>query len=117
MIQSQSAGYSATRHWWHQRLTSVIMVPLVMWLIYFLHSISGYNIADALIILRKSYNIIPMMILVVISFYHASLGMEVVIEDYIKNLTLRYFLIISLEIFTAITVLSALVALLFLILV
>ncbi len=117
MAKAKNPGSAATHHWWRQRLTSVIMIPLVIWLMYFLNCVAGYPLSEMFVILRKPYNIIPMMILVMIAFYHASLGMEVVIEDYIKNLTLRYFLIISLEIFTMITMLSAVVALLFLMLV
>ena len=93
------ASGTGTHHWWHQRLTSIIMIPLVIWLCYFLHSISGISFFDALSVLRRPYNIIPMMLLVITFFYHASLGMQVVIEDYISNLTFRYFLIIALEIF------------------
>lgn len=111
------ASGSGTHHWWQQRLTSIIMIPLIIWLMYFLHSVSVYPISERVIIFRHPHNIIPMMLLVMIAFYHASLGMKVVIEDYIKNLTLRYFLIITLEIFTMMTVISVMVALLFLMLV
>ena len=111
------ASGTGTHHWWHQRLTSIIMIPLVIWLCYFLHCSSGISFFDALSVLRRPYNIIPMMLLVITFFYHASLGMQVVIEDYISNLTFRYFLIIALEIFVMVTVLSAVVALLFLMLV
>lgn len=111
------ASGTGTHHWWHQRLTSIIMIPLVIWFGWFLHCIAGDSLSEALIVLRRPYNIIPMMMVVVTLFYHASLGMQVVIEDYISNLTFRYFLIISLEIFVMVTVLSAVVALLFLMLV
>jgi succinate dehydrogenase / fumarate reductase membrane anchor subunit len=111
------ASGTGTHHWWHQRLTSIIMIPLVIWLCYFLHSIAGDSVPEALIVLRRPYNVIPMMLVVIALFYHASLGMQVVIEDYISNLTFRYFLIIALEIFVIVTVLSAVVALLFLMLV
>lgn len=111
------AAASGTHHWWHQRLTSILMLPLVIWFCFFLHTVSGSSLDQAFSLLRKPYNIIPMMMLVMTIFYHAALGMQVVIEDYISNLTLRYFLIIVLEIFVMITVLSATVALLFLMLV
>ena len=84
-------------------------------LLNFIHSISGKELDIAIEILRAPYNIIVVMLFTVIAFYHASLGMRVVIEDYVPNLCARYFLIISIQIFSLVTVLSSILALLSLI--
>lgn len=102
-------------HWWMQRLTAIVMIPLIFWLVYFIYSISGHGAEEAMQHLQKPYNIIPAMLFLLTGLYHGVLGMQVVIEDYVSCLKSRYFLIISLKIITIVTVLSGIVALLSLI--
>ncbi|MES2215128.1 MAG: succinate dehydrogenase, hydrophobic membrane anchor protein [Pseudomonadota bacterium] len=106
------ASGGGTHHWWHQRLTSVIMLILLPWLFYVIHSISGKETSAVLENLHEPYNIIPIMLFLITAFYHAGLGMRVVIEDYIPNLCVRYTLIVIIQIFTIVTILSAVLALL-----
>lgn len=101
-----------THHWWMQRWTSIIMLPLICWLVYFIHTVSGSEARVVIEHLHKLYNLIPAMLLLIIGLYHGALGMQVVIEDYISCLSVRYFLIISLKIFTLVTVLAGALALL-----
>jgi succinate dehydrogenase / fumarate reductase membrane anchor subunit len=110
-VKNLGSAHSGTGHWWHQRLTSAIMLPLTVWLLYFIHAISGSEMSAALSLAQKPYNIVPMTLLLVTTFYHASLGMRVVIEDYIGNLYIRYVLIVAIQIFSLVTVLSAIFAL------
>lgn len=98
-------------HWWMQRLTAIIMIPLIFWLVYFINSVSGAEIEVTLKNLRKPYNVIPAMLFLITALYHGMLGMQVVIEDYISCLKSRYFLIISVKIFTLITAFGGMLAL------
>jgi len=91
------------------------MLPLIGWLVYFIHSISGQDAVGVMQYLQKPYNLIPALLFLMTGLYHGSLGMQVVIEDYVSNLSARYFLIIAVKIFTIVTILSGIVALLSLI--
>jgi len=104
-----------THHWWMQRMTALVMLPLIGWLVYFIHSISGQDAVGVMQYLQKPYNLIPALLFLMTGLYHGSLGMQVVIEDYVSNLSARYFLIIAVKIFTIVTILSGIVALLSLI--
>jgi len=104
-----------THHWWMQRLTAIIMIPLVFWLVYFIYSVSGQDAEQVMQTLHKPYNLVCAMLFLMVGLYHGLLGMQVVIEDYVSSLPARYFLIISIKIFTLITVLSGTVALFMLI--
>lgn len=99
-------------HWWMQRLTAIIMIPLIFWLVYFICSVSKLNAQEAMQYLKKPYNIIPAMLFLITGLYHGMLGMQVVIEDYVTCLKSRYFLIISLKILTLVTALGGVIALL-----
>lgn len=109
-----SSKSSGVHHWWHQRITSIIMFPLTIWLIYFVHLIYGMNFADVLAVVRLPHNVIMINLFLIVFFYHSALGVQVVIEDYISNFTVRYCLIVSLYVFVTVTVISSIIALLFL---
>jgi succinate dehydrogenase / fumarate reductase membrane anchor subunit len=113
LAKAKNLGVSGTgaHHWLHQRLTSCVMAVLVPWIFYFIYSIAGKEMSVVLEHLRAPYNIVPIMLFLITTFYHASLGMRIVIEDYVHNLFARYFLIIVMQIFSVVTVVSGIVAL------
>jgi succinate dehydrogenase / fumarate reductase membrane anchor subunit len=116
LAKAKSIGSGGgTHHWWLQRLTSIILLPLVLWLVYFLHSVSELDAEQVMQVLQKPYNLVPAMLFLGIGMYHGMLGMQVVIEDYVSNLAMRYFLIVSVKIFTTATIVSGAVALLILV--
>lgn len=108
------ANSSGASHWWHQRITSIIMVPLTIWLVYFSYILYKLDPPDILKILHIPYNVVMIEIFLVTVFYHSALGMQMVIEDYVSNLNIRHCLILALYIFVTVTVISSMIALLFL---
>lgn len=112
--KGNGSAKSGMHHWLMQRFTAIIIALSVIWIFYFAHSISGKSSAEIAFILHKPYNIISLMILIITSFYHAALGMQVVIEDYVTNLCIRYSLIFAIKIFSYVTMFSAVAALVYL---
>ena len=105
---------SGMHHWLMQRVTAVVLALCVIWIFTFAHSISGKSPADIVITLQKPQNSIILMILIITSFYHAALGIQVVIEDYIPNLCVRYGLIFGIKLFSYVTIIAALAATIYL---
>lgn len=105
------AAGAGTHHWWHQRLTSVIMIILLPWVMCIISHLSRLELSGVIEAMRSPSRIVPMMLFIIISFYHAALGMRVVIEGYVPNLLWRYMLILIVQIFSVITVMSAIIAL------
>lgn len=101
-------------HWWHQRFTSVLMIPLAIWLLFFTYSVYGKSFDEFLNILSKPCNLTLVSLFLFTAFYHGTIGMKVIIEDYVSNIKIRFLLIMLLQIFTIVTLLSAIIALLFL---
>ncbi|MCC8417372.1 MAG: succinate dehydrogenase, hydrophobic membrane anchor protein [Rickettsia endosymbiont of Bryobia graminum] len=101
---------SGSSHWLQQRVTAIILAICSIWLIFLIGSFLKKDLADIIIESRKTYNIIPLIILIITSFYHAMLGIRVVIEDYVHCNKLRIGLIISLQIFCIITIVSFIIA-------
>lgn len=70
-------------HWWAQRVTAVALVPLVLWFVVAMLSLSHADYEIALHWIARPWNTVLLVILLFSLFYHAQLGMQVVIEDYV----------------------------------
>jgi len=79
----------AVYHWWAQRLTAILLTPLFLWFIFALAGVIGRDHAAVHAWIKSPLNS-PFLILFILAlFYHAQLGLEVVIEDYISNDNVR----------------------------
>jgi len=72
-------------HWWIQRVTAVALVPLVLWFVAALVGHLGADHAAAVAWLRSPLTAVAMILVVVATFVHMALGVQVVIEDYVHN--------------------------------
>lgn len=71
-----------THHWWMQRVTSIALIPLSLYLLTQLRH--GMTADYQAFIGWVSYPpvAIALILFIVTSFYHAALGIQVIIEDY-----------------------------------
>ena len=75
-------------HWWLQRITAVALVPLSLWFVIAIIRLVGADIDSVRDWVGNPLSAIGLVLLVIATFYHASLGLQVVIEDYVhKELT------------------------------
>ncbi len=74
-----------SHHWWHQRLTALALIPLSLWFMYALISMTNADYATVVQWIRLPYVTILLILFIVALFYHAKLGLQVVIEDYIDS--------------------------------
>ena len=79
------SGKTGTEHFWVQRVTAVALALMVPWLLYVLVQMAGADAATATAILHRPLNAILMIAFVVAMFWHAKLGVQVVIEDYVHT--------------------------------
>lgn len=79
-----SAG-RGTEHFWRQRMTAVALIPLSIWFVVSALTLVGANLAEALVFLAEPMNAILMFLFLFAALYHMTLGVQVVIEDYIHG--------------------------------
>lgn len=79
----------AAEHWWVQRMTAVALVPLGLWLAYELLTLPNFDYASIVAWVREPVTSILLVLLVVAAGYHSSLGVQVVVEDYVTGNGLR----------------------------
>lgn len=86
-------GYGSAKdgagHWWVQRVTAVALVPLTIW---FLLSMAFLPLADHAAVtgwMRQSLHAVPLAVLIFTLCWHARLGVQVVLEDYVHHHALK----------------------------
>jgi|ERR1051326_7127488 succinate dehydrogenase / fumarate reductase membrane anchor subunit len=77
------------KHWWAQQLTSIALVPLTLWFIWSILRLSGAAQADVAEWLSSPVRLSLMMALIMATFHHLRLGLQVVIEDYVHHEALK----------------------------
>lgn len=72
-------------HWWMQRLTAIALALLSPWFIWLLVSLIGATQADVRATIANPRCALPLLAFVLALFWHAKLGLQVVIEDYVHT--------------------------------
>ncbi len=93
-VQGLGAAHSGTGHFWHERVTSVALIPLSLWFLYVMLGLAGTSEVTALQFLAHSWNAILMGAFVAFSLWHAYLGLQVVIDDYVHTAGAKIFLML-----------------------
>jgi succinate dehydrogenase / fumarate reductase membrane anchor subunit len=84
-------------HWWRQRLTAIALVPLALWFVVSLLAHVGGGYEQTLAWLGRPVPAILMIVLIAVTFYHAALGMQVVVEDYVHREWVKLGMLIALR--------------------
>ncbi|MBK8907245.1 MAG: succinate dehydrogenase, hydrophobic membrane anchor protein [Rhodospirillales bacterium] len=79
------AANEGVHHWWTQRVTAIALVPLGLWFVFAAISLMGADLAEFRAFFGILGNALMMILLVLVMFYHAAIGMQVVIEDYLHG--------------------------------
>jgi succinate dehydrogenase / fumarate reductase, membrane anchor subunit len=90
-VRGLGTAKDGTHHWWIQRVTSIALVPLVVW---FASSMLCYSRAEYRVFqhwLNNPINAGLMVAFLFTAFYHAKLGMQVIYEDYVRPECAMYF--------------------------
>jgi len=74
-----------TAHWWSQRVSAVALVPLTLWFMGSLLALPALNYASVRTWVSLPSSGFLAVLLVAVSTYHAYLGTNVVIEDYVHS--------------------------------
>ncbi len=87
---------TGTSHWWHQRLTAIALIPLVLYLIGLLPNLAGASYREFTALMQVPITPVVLILLVGAGVYHMKLGLQVVIEDYVHNEVCKVALTVTL---------------------
>ncbi|WP_019222939.1 succinate dehydrogenase, hydrophobic membrane anchor protein [Bartonella rattaustraliani] len=88
------SAHEGTEHFWMQRLTGVINLPLLIFFIVLIISLVGEDYSVVRARLAHPAVAILMGLLAFSVLYHMKLGMQVVIEDYIPRGSFRVLFLV-----------------------
>ena len=77
------SSQSGVGHWWTQRVTAIVLAPLAIWFVWTLVTLVGTDLETARDIIARPWNTIIFAVFLVSMFWHAKLGLQIVIEDYV----------------------------------
>lgn len=93
-----------TGHWWAQRLSAIALLFLLSWLVYTLVNYPPASAVEVAILLKNPLNAFLLSLIAFALFYHGTLGIQVVIEDYIHAPFAKYFLLIGFKLAAVVAV-------------
>ncbi|MPY73383.1 MAG: succinate dehydrogenase, hydrophobic membrane anchor protein [Alphaproteobacteria bacterium] len=84
-VRGLGSAKGGTHHWWMQRVTALALAPLTVWFVASLIRLVGADHAAVADWLASPLTTVLMLLLIVATFHHLQLGLQVVIEDYIHG--------------------------------
>ena len=92
--QGLGSAKSGVAHFWHQRLTAIALVPLTIWFVWAVARYTGAPHHEVIAFLENPFNAAAMLLFILAGLYHMTLGIQVVIEDYIERESTKLALLI-----------------------
>ena len=82
-VLGSGSAKDGTEHWWLQRVTAVALLILGCWFLTALLGIDGFTRPDVLRWAGEPWNGMMLVLFTITLAWHSSLGVQVVIEDYV----------------------------------
>ena len=99
-----------THHFVVQRITALALVPLALWVIWLALALVRADYAHAHAIVHQPCAAVLLTAFVIATFWHAQLGLQVVIEDYVNSRWLEVTAQLAVKFFCAVGALASVLA-------
>ena len=106
------SAQSGVSHWWTQRITAAALVFLSVWFVITVLSLLHADYATARAIVAKPWNALLLVAFVLTVCWHAVLGLQIVIEDYVHTRWKEVALLVLVKFIAVLGTLATLMAVL-----
>ena len=106
------SAQSGVEHWWSQRVTAAALVLLGIWFVVLVLSLLHADYATARAAVARPWNALLLIAFVIIMFWHAVLGLQVVIEDYVHTRWKEVVLLVAIKFLAVLGALAGVLAVL-----
>ena len=110
-VRGLGSAKEGVSHWWAQRVTALALVPLALWFVASVVGLVGADHAAVVDWIGSPLPAVLFVLLIVATFHHAQLGLQVVIEDYVHGEACKIALIVLVKLLSLALALAVLVAL------
>jgi succinate dehydrogenase / fumarate reductase membrane anchor subunit len=83
-VRGLGSAKDGVAHWWAQRVYAVALVPLTLWFVFSVVGLAGASQAQVQAWMASPLNTALLVLLVFTTFHHLLLGLQTVIEDYMR---------------------------------
>ena len=94
-VRGLGSAKSGAHHWWLERLTSVSTLVLFVWFIVSLVRLPDLDYGTVTEWLADPLAAVPMILLIISTFWHLKLGMQMVWEDYYHESTKVFAIVLT----------------------
>lgn len=108
------AAKDGVHHWLMQKVTALANIPLVLWFVFSVIGVyaRGASYEAFVAWVAAPWNTVLLIALFVSIFYHAKLGAEVVVEDYVSCKALQKAKLIAFKLVFSLAIIASIVAVL-----
>jgi succinate dehydrogenase / fumarate reductase membrane anchor subunit len=96
-VRGLGSAREGAEHWWHERLSSVAVLLLFVWLAVSLLRLPALDHRGVTEWLRDPLAAVPMLLLVGATFWHLQMGLKVIVEDYVHDEGNRFLAVLVLN--------------------
>ena len=93
-VRGHGSAREGAHHWWTERLTSLSTLLLFVWFAVSLLRLPDYDHATIVEWLSSPLAAVPMLLLILSTFWHIKLGLQVIVEDYVHDDGMKLFSIV-----------------------
>lgn len=83
-VRGLGSAKGGTHHWWMQRVTSMALLPLMLWFTLSVASLAGASYAETVAWIGRPWNAVLLLASIGLAFHHTAAGMQVILEDYTR---------------------------------
>ena len=84
-VRGMGSARAGTHHWWMQRVTSIALLPLTIWFVASMIGLAGASYLETLLWIAQPLNAVLLLVLIGLTFHHMAAGLQVVVEDYVRD--------------------------------
>lgn len=96
-VLGHGSAREGVHHWWHLRTTSAALAVLGIWFVFAVLTLPDLGRASVAAWLGKPFNAVLMMLFVFTTVWHSLLGLQVVVEDYVRGKGARVLVLVLLR--------------------
>ena len=108
-VRGLGSARHGVQHWWAQRMTAVALMLLTPWFVWLVLNVAGQEICVVRAYIAHPVNATLLLAFVISLLWHARLGLQVVVEDYVHG-ALELTLQIVIKLAYALAAIAAVIA-------
>jgi succinate dehydrogenase / fumarate reductase membrane anchor subunit len=96
-VLGHGSAREGVHHWWHLRTTSAALAVLGIWFVFAVLTLPDLSRESVVAWLGRPLSAVLMMLFVFATIWHSLLGVQVVVEDYVRGKGLRVLVLVVLR--------------------